>query len=53
MFNIFLQIRVLDVRAFLIVENLLNNAQVADLVGPNRFYGGQRAIYGVRWHFFD
>jgi hypothetical protein len=53
MFNIFLQIRVLDVRAFLIVENLLNNAQVADLVGPGRFYGGQRAIYGVRWHFFD
>jgi hypothetical protein len=53
MFNIFLQVRVLDVRAFLIVENLLNNAAVADLVGPNRFYGGQRAIYGVRWHFFD
>jgi hypothetical protein len=53
LFNIFLQIRVLDVRAFLIWDNLLNEAAAADLVGPGRFLGGQRAIYGVRWHFFD
>jgi hypothetical protein len=51
MFNLFLQIRILDVRAFLIWDNLLNDMVAADL--PGRTFGGQRAIYGVRWHFFD
>jgi hypothetical protein len=52
-YRLFLQIRVLDVRAFLIWDNLLNDQVAADLVGPGRVLGGQRAIYGVRWHFFD
>jgi hypothetical protein len=53
--NLFLQIRILDVRAFLIWDNLLNNVTAADLPGPGfgRLLGGQRAIYGVRWHFFN
>jgi hypothetical protein len=52
-YNLLLQIRILDVQAFLIWENLLNTFQAADLVGPGRTMGGQRAIYGVRWHFLD
>jgi hypothetical protein len=53
LWNLFLQIRILDVQAFLIWDNLLNNALAADVAGPGRILGGQRAIYGVRWHFFD
>lgn len=49
--NVFLQIRVLDVRAFLLFENALQNLTAADL--PGAPFGGQRAVYGVRWHFFD
>lgn len=49
--KLFLQIRVLDVRAFLIFENLLHDLQAADL--PGRPLGGQRAVYGVRWHFYN
>lgn len=49
--NIFLQIRVLDVRAFLLFENVLQNLAAADL--PGAPFGGQRAVYGVRWYFFD
>jgi len=53
LYRLFLQIRVLDVRAFLIWDNLLNDQLASDLVGPGRTFGGQRAVYGVRWHFFD
>lgn len=48
--NFYLQIRVLDVRAFVVWENILNQAG-ADL--PGRWFTGQRALYGVRWHFFN
>jgi hypothetical protein len=48
--NFYAQIRVIDVRAFVIVENLLNVVP-ADL--PGRPFGGQRTLYGVRWHFHN
>jgi hypothetical protein len=47
--NAFLQIRVIDVRAFLRVENLLDLRGAADL--PGHPLPGVRAVYGVRWHF--
>jgi hypothetical protein len=50
-FNLFLQIRILDVQAFFIFDNMANNVLAADV--PGRTLGGQRQVYGVRWHFFD
>lgn len=46
-FNFFLQIRVLDVRAFFRVENLLNRRTAFDVQG--RPIAGARTLYGVRW----
>ncbi|MGI9179304.1 MAG: TonB-dependent receptor [Longimicrobiaceae bacterium] len=48
--NFYMQIRVLDVRAFISWENILHQ-QVADV--PGRLLTGQRALYGVRWFFFN
>jgi hypothetical protein len=49
--NLFLQIRILDVRAFFVWENVMNNLLAQDL--PGLPLGGQRFYYGVRWHFLD
>ena len=49
--NAYLQIRVLDVRAFVLLENALNLRDVADI--PGRSVPGQRVYYGVRWHFYN
>jgi hypothetical protein len=49
--NLFLQIRILDVRAFFVWENIQDNRLAEDL--PGRTLGGQRFYYGVRWHFLD
>jgi hypothetical protein len=49
--SLFLQIRVLDVRLFLVLENLLNDRLAADI--PGQIRGGARSYYGVRWHFLD
>lgn len=46
--NLNLQIRILDLRAFLIWRNLLNIAP-ADI--PGLPFPRQRALYGVRWFF--
>ena len=46
--NLFLQIRVIDVQAFVRWENLLN-LRAADL--PGRIFPGQRVLFGVRWRF--
>jgi hypothetical protein len=46
--NVSVQIRVIDVRAFLVVENLLNEQAAMDIPGAPI---GPRAHYGVRWHF--
>jgi hypothetical protein len=48
-FNFFLQIRVLDVRAFLLAENLLNRQIAFDVTGNS--LPGARTMYGVRWFF--
>lgn len=46
--NGFVQIRVLDVRVFAVLENLLTDSNAADL--PTRPLGS-RAVVGVRWSF--
>lgn len=46
--NFLLQLRIIDVRAFFIAENLFNNA-AADY--PGRTLPGLRTMYGFRWHF--
>lgn len=50
-FNLFVQIRVLDVRAFWRMENVLNRDQAADI--PGLTLPGVRATFGVRWFFRD
>lgn len=47
--NAFLQVRVIDVRAFLIAENVFDLQRVADV--PGRPFPRARIIYGIRWHF--
>lgn len=49
MANLFLQIRILDIRAYLIFENFLNNRVAADVPGTN--LAGPLLLYGIRWHF--
>lgn len=48
--NLYAQIRVVDVRIFLLWENLLD-AQGADV--PGYPLPGVRAVYGVRWNFHN
>jgi hypothetical protein len=50
-YNAYLQIRVLDVRAYVSWQNIFHDRRGADLPGVP--LPGQRAVYGVRWHFFD
>lgn len=47
--NLYLQIRIQDVRAFLLWENLLNARQAFDLPGFQQ--PGPRLVYGGRWFF--
>lgn len=47
--NLFLQIRIMDLRAFLVFENFLNAAGAADV--PGIPLAGPRTVYGIRWHF--
>lgn len=49
--NFFLQLRILDVRAFLIWENPTHNRLALDLPAGLGFQPGQRVIYGARWMF--
>jgi hypothetical protein len=44
-----LQIRIIDVRLFLIVQNLLNYQRAADV--PPLLLPGARVMYGARWDF--
>ncbi|HVH11895.1 MAG TPA: hypothetical protein VM759_02530 [Longimicrobium sp.] len=50
-FNVMVQIRVLDVRAFWRLENALNRETAFDI--PGLTLPGQRALFGVRWFFRD
>ncbi len=47
LFNLFLQVRVLDVRAFLALENLVNRQTAVDVGG--RPLAGSRTTFGARW----
>lgn len=49
--NFFLQLRILDVRAFLIWENFTHNRLALDLPEGLGFQPGQRVVYGARWMF--
>ena len=50
-FDFYLQVRVLDVRAFVRWENLLHNLEMQDL--PGRNYPGQRVLYGIKWQLWN
>lgn len=55
-FNAFLQVRVIDVRAFIIAENLFNLRTAVDIRTidqplPGRLSQGTTILYGVRWYF--
>ncbi|CAN5749999.1 hypothetical protein BH23GEM8_BH23GEM8_21090 [soil metagenome] len=49
MLNFLLQIRIIDVRAFLVFDNVLNEPDAVDI--PGRLLPAARTIYGVRWFF--
>jgi hypothetical protein len=49
MLNFLLQLRILDVRAFLVFDNVLNELEAEDI--PGRLLPAARTIYGVRWFF--
>jgi hypothetical protein len=49
--NLFVQVRVLDVRAFWRMENLVNRTDAEDV--PGFALPGNRAMFGVRWFFRD
>jgi hypothetical protein len=51
MFNFYVQMRVLDVRAFWRMENAFNRDRAFDV--PGLFLPGVRAMFGVRWFFRD
>lgn len=51
-FNFYVQMRVLDVRAFWRMENAFNRDRAFD-VAPGLFLPGVRAMFGVRWFFRD
>jgi hypothetical protein len=46
-FNFSLQLRILDVRAFIVAENMLNRSDAFDVTGQP--FAGYRATYGFRW----
>lgn len=50
-FNFFVQMRVLDVRAFWRMDNSVNRDRAFDV--PGLFLPGVRTMFGVRWFFRD
>ncbi|HEX6369478.1 MAG TPA: Plug domain-containing protein [Longimicrobium sp.] len=50
-FNFYVQLRVLDVRAFWRMENAFNRDRAFDV--PGLFLPGVRTMFGVRWFFRD
>lgn len=50
-FNFYVQMRVLDVRAFWRMENAFNRDRAFDV--PGLFLPGVRTMFGVRWFFRD
>jgi hypothetical protein len=50
-FNFYVQLRVLDVRAFWRMDNAFNRDRAFDV--PNLFLPGVRTMFGVRWFFRD
>lgn len=50
-FNFYVQMRVLDVRAFWRMENAFNRDRAFDI--PGLFLPGVRTMFGVRWFFRD
>lgn len=55
-FNAFLQLRIIDVRAFIIAENVFNLRTAVDIRAideplPGRLSPGASILYGVRWCF--
>ncbi|MBI4409085.1 MAG: Plug domain-containing protein [Gemmatimonadetes bacterium] len=49
--DLYLQIRVLDLRTFLRWENITHRLRMADL--PDRALPGQRVFWGVKWQFWN
>lgn len=49
--DFYLQIRVLDLRAFVRWNNITHRLDQQDL--PGRIFPGQRAFYGVKWQFWN
>jgi hypothetical protein len=49
MLNFALQLRILDVRAFFVYENILNELEAAQI--PGRLLPSARTLYGIRWFF--
>lgn len=49
--DFYLQIRVLDVRAFIRWNNITHRLNQYDL--PGRYFPGQRMFYGIKWQFWN
>jgi hypothetical protein len=49
MLDFTLQLRIIDLRAFFLYENLLNDRTAMDV--PGRLLPGPRTMYGIRWFF--
>jgi hypothetical protein len=49
--DFYLQIRVLDLRAFIRWNNITHQLYQHDL--PGRFFPGQRTFYGIKWSFWN
>jgi hypothetical protein len=49
--DFYLQIRVLDVRAFIRWNNITHRLEQYDV--PGRFFPGQRLYYGIKWEFWN
>ncbi|HET8654698.1 MAG TPA: TonB-dependent receptor plug domain-containing protein [Longimicrobiaceae bacterium] len=50
-FDLELEIRILDVQAFLVMDNVLNQRLAAEV--PNYFLPGSTLFYGIRWTFHN
>lgn len=49
--DLYLQIRILSVHAFVRWNNILHQLYQQDI--PGRYFPGQRAFYGIKWHFWN
>jgi hypothetical protein len=49
--DFYLQIRILDVRAFVRWNNIAHQLGQHDL--PGRYFPGQRTFYGIKWQFWN